>query len=247
MTNNKYAKRNIPAGVLALIYGVLMVIFSVAQFSSNPAYYILNFLLGLLTAFWAVTLLIGRRNALPSLAALVLAVFRLIYGIEWLALNPDPSALAVLNALLLIAAFLLLAAVTFVGLQSRTESLRRLVKTLWVLPAGLMALDVVSVMLRRLALYSEVFEEISFGILLWNLLTVILPRVLLLLAMLFACQWAALGGETQEPGYPAAPFGAPPVGQGQDTAEILRRFKGLLDDGIITQEEFEAKKKQLLG
>lgn len=32
-----------------------------------------------------------------------------------------------------------------------------------------------------------------------------------------------------------------------DVSEILRRFKGLLDDGIITQEEFEAKKKQLLG
>ena len=30
-------------------------------------------------------------------------------------------------------------------------------------------------------------------------------------------------------------------------SEALRRFKGLLDDGIITQEEFEAKKKQLLG
>ena len=32
-----------------------------------------------------------------------------------------------------------------------------------------------------------------------------------------------------------------------DVSEILRRFKGLLDDGIITQEEFEAKRKQLLG
>ncbi|MBQ6274843.1 MAG: SHOCT domain-containing protein [Oscillospiraceae bacterium] len=30
-------------------------------------------------------------------------------------------------------------------------------------------------------------------------------------------------------------------------SEVLRRFKGLLDDGVITQQEFEAKKKQLLG
>ena len=29
-------------------------------------------------------------------------------------------------------------------------------------------------------------------------------------------------------------------------AEEIRKFKGLLDDGIITQEEFEAKKRQLL-
>lgn len=32
-----------------------------------------------------------------------------------------------------------------------------------------------------------------------------------------------------------------------DAAEQIRKFKSLLDDGIITQEEFEAKKKQLLG
>ena len=31
------------------------------------------------------------------------------------------------------------------------------------------------------------------------------------------------------------------------SADELRKFKGLLDDGIISQEEFDAKKKQLLG
>lgn len=32
-----------------------------------------------------------------------------------------------------------------------------------------------------------------------------------------------------------------------DIADEIRKFKSLLDDGIITQEEFDAKKKQLLG
>ena len=32
-----------------------------------------------------------------------------------------------------------------------------------------------------------------------------------------------------------------------DTATQLKNFKDLLDSGIITQEEFDAKKKQLLG
>lgn len=32
-----------------------------------------------------------------------------------------------------------------------------------------------------------------------------------------------------------------------DAADQIRKFKQLADDGIITQEEFEAKKKQLLG
>ena len=30
-------------------------------------------------------------------------------------------------------------------------------------------------------------------------------------------------------------------------ADEIRKFKALLDDGIITQEEFDVKKKQLLG
>ena len=32
-----------------------------------------------------------------------------------------------------------------------------------------------------------------------------------------------------------------------DPADEIRKFKKLADDGIITQDEFEAKKKQLLG
>ena len=32
-----------------------------------------------------------------------------------------------------------------------------------------------------------------------------------------------------------------------DTIEQLQKYKGLLDAGVITEEEFAAKKKQLLG
>ena len=32
-----------------------------------------------------------------------------------------------------------------------------------------------------------------------------------------------------------------------DSIEHLKRYKQLLDAGVITQEEFDAKKKQLLG
>ncbi|HAH93581.1 MAG TPA: SHOCT domain-containing protein, partial [Dielma fastidiosa] len=32
-----------------------------------------------------------------------------------------------------------------------------------------------------------------------------------------------------------------------DLTEQLRKYKSLLDDGIITQEEFDSKKKQILG
>ncbi|MBQ3652861.1 MAG: SHOCT domain-containing protein [Synergistaceae bacterium] len=34
---------------------------------------------------------------------------------------------------------------------------------------------------------------------------------------------------------------------GFSAADEIRKFKGLLDDGIITQSEFDAQKKKLLG
>lgn len=35
--------------------------------------------------------------------------------------------------------------------------------------------------------------------------------------------------------------------QNSDEADMLKKYKDLLDSGVITQEEFDAKKKQLLG
>nr|WP_175265233.1 SHOCT domain-containing protein [Lacticaseibacillus nasuensis] len=37
-----------------------------------------------------------------------------------------------------------------------------------------------------------------------------------------------------------------PIQPVTDTADAIRKYKGLLDDGIITQAEFDAKKKELL-
>ena len=38
-----------------------------------------------------------------------------------------------------------------------------------------------------------------------------------------------------------------PIPEAKSTTEQLRQLKQLLDEGILTKEEFEAKKKQLLG
>jgi len=46
---------------------------------------------------------------------------------------------------------------------------------------------------------------------------------------------------------PYAPVSAQPVSAPADALEEIRRCKTLLDDGIITEEEFAAKKRQLLG
>lgn len=34
---------------------------------------------------------------------------------------------------------------------------------------------------------------------------------------------------------------------GISTADEILKYKGLLDEGIISEEEFEAKKRQLIG
>ena len=39
----------------------------------------------------------------------------------------------------------------------------------------------------------------------------------------------------------------PPVTSSTSNADELKKYKELLDSGVITQEEFDAKKKQLLG
>ena len=47
--------------------------------------------------------------------------------------------------------------------------------------------------------------------------------------------------------YTAANAPAAPTMQEGDAIVALRGYKDLLDSGVISQEEFDAKKKQLLG
>ena len=55
---------------------------------------------------------------------------------------------------------------------------------------------------------------------------------------------------------PGAPGSAPPprrrrapaqAGGASSTVEELKQYKALLDAGVLTEEEFAAKKRQLLG
>jgi len=46
---------------------------------------------------------------------------------------------------------------------------------------------------------------------------------------------------------PVMPALAQPAAQPQDTLAALRELKGLLDDGVLTQEEFDAEKQKVLG
>ncbi len=49
------------------------------------------------------------------------------------------------------------------------------------------------------------------------------------------------------PGAPETGAGAAQTGGAPSTVEELKQYKSLLDAGVITEEEFAAKKRQLLG
>ena len=53
--------------------------------------------------------------------------------------------------------------------------------------------------------------------------------------------------EKSEPQNMATPKAQPEAQESNDIVEEIRKYKALLDDGIITPEEFAAKKKQILG
>ena len=49
------------------------------------------------------------------------------------------------------------------------------------------------------------------------------------------------------PGAPETGAGAAQTGGAPNAVEELKQYKSLLDAGVITEEEFAAKKRQLLG
>lgn len=256
MSKANYAKRNVPAGILMLIYGIFLTIFLLLSRSTNGgALFALNVMLGPAMIIWAVTLLLGKRNALPAIAALILAIVAMLPQIILLTDSYNVSALSGVMALFWILTFLFLPFVMFGGVLPQLERTQKMAKTLWFLPALFMAvntgIDLVYSLITIIR-YSEYMDNArAVGV----LIGATIRAVIWVLSLLFACQWAIASDEKQKNAFthpestqqPQQQGPQPNPGQPQDPTEVLRRFKGLLDDGIITQEEFDAKKKQLLG
>ena len=60
-----------------------------------------------------------------------------------------------------------------------------------------------------------------------------------------ANRWAAQGTYPPQDDYPPEPVAAPPPAA--DPVEQLRELAKLRDDGILTEEEFGAQKRKVLG
>ena len=60
-------------------------------------------------------------------------------------------------------------------------------------------------------------------------------------------RWASQEQQQQEEAYAAQQAAAPPAAAEPDYMAELQELAKLKDAGIVSEEEFEAKKKQLLG
>lgn len=56
-----------------------------------------------------------------------------------------------------------------------------------------------------------------------------------------------IGGAAAQPSVTRSPAAPAAQSAAEDPVEQIKRYKALLDSGAITEEEFAAKKRQLLG
>lgn len=129
--------------------------------------------------------------------------------------------------ILVIAALLVLVAMTFSAIHSRSD-----LKTIWFLPAViyLLASIISEVNLHKSYTYPT------------PLVNILVNYVAMILAYFFAGLWL----KSIVPPKAHSPSNRTSA-QANATADQFKQYKDLLDSGAITEEEFQAKKKEKLG
>ncbi len=267
MNKPKYSYNaiNIIGGILFIIL-ILTSLFTnlrqlrfVLQYSHLPAVYWLGYLAFLVPVavyiLMAISLLANFRNpvfpGLIGLASLGLLILNIDSIFSLGILTAFPTLLNGLNYLLVC----VLSYVCFYG----AKSVRRTgIRVLWFLPALLFLLQQAASVANVLSYVGDDFQT-----LLVTLLGYIAGSILPTAAWILAGLWITAVPKTAGPVYtppvytppvytppvytpPVRPY-TPPVQPQADVGEELKRFKDLLDAGVITQEDFDQKKKQLLG
>ena len=222
----------------------------------------------------AAALLIGRRNAILPAAFLFRLLYR-AYDIFRLLSSAYVTTHGVLRTLFslyypelfFLAVNLILLLLALGCLPGAGERPKRWGRRLWLLPAILAVLGYYAIPYVIRTFYRQIND--IFGVFPFSNANGIyaLSGVGWLLAGLWMAFPEGMVQRSAAPAAPTQPVAAPPVrpaappcpplrqgtipqqgaAQGVDQVEELRRYKALLDEGVITQEEFEAKKKQLLG
>ena len=255
---NEGREKKFRSHILAGIFFLVLLIWIMSINQWNPKGFLtigaLQFMLP------AIVMLCGCRNfLLPVVLLLPLYInIRSVFlniGIPFSIIYPQVFVLLAYLAIFLVALFRLI------------PGTQKIARSIWFLPGGLAALAIVLPFLFRL-LSPILYSIFSAGFVVpngWYLIHA--------LALLFTGMWAAfprgIPGAGRKPVPQRAPYapqgtpapgggprmttGAPqqapqrPAGPIPGAAEELKQYKELLDMGAITQEEYDQKKKQLLG
>ena len=229
--------------------------------------YVLNILEILSWLLPAAALLIGRRNAILP-AAFLVRLLCSACNFRYFLRTPSQQY----PQLFFLAADLILLLLALGCLPRAGERLKRWGLRLWLLPAILAVLGYYAIPYVIRTFYRQIND--IFGVFPFSNANGIyaLSGVGWLLAGLWMAFPEGMVQRSAAPAAPTQPVAAPPVypaappypqqpqqgtvprqgatpqqGGRPDAAEELKKFKELLDMGAITQEEYDEKKKQLLG
>ena len=258
----RFSKWNIVAGIFTIVCTLptVFVMFVIVFFGGGDSFFsnseLIEFNFTITPAvFLSVVLFMRKRNILLLIPFGIWAAVVLYYIISELTKHfySVPFIFSLILEALAYAGVIVIGIFT---LMLRNPKAEMVMKKIWYIPASLFSLySFLSVMTEQFVmdLWRDIFCFV-FGTS-W---------------ILFVCLWlvfpyAQEKGERVEPpsvygnygistaGEPAAEYdkesyeAIPETTYEDKTIEQLKAYKELLDSGIITQEEFDAKKKQLLG
>lgn len=231
----------------AIVAGILFVLIALLSLVGNISLTVIGLSLGYLII--AIALFIRKRNALIVVGCIITTIVTVIITCSSIVMIMRYYGFNIYNLVNSVLNLTNIAGVivfTVIAANSKSAEKRLKLKNVWFLPAILIIISDVMTLVIQLV----------FG---WRMGYGIVSPVSLLgyaivfLAFLFAGMWLCLGSDKAavNPAInyaaAAAPAYAPPAQAPASVPEELKIYIDLVNSGAITVEEYEAKRKQLLG
>lgn len=245
LTENEPRRTKSSAGAVLLLISTL--IYAVVVIFGSKIKMTGMLVAGLLAAFaLCVLLMMRKRNAITVALLGLIMIFLFIQGVQEAQVDGSTGyqmyliGRAMLDLACAIVLLVIFVFALIVLIFDRRRSMPQGVKT---------ALKVCCVIISVLAM---LFQGVcGIGILVWNLafisVYVTAHAIFQVISYLVIAFWLIDPFIPTPVMRPYAFAGALPVAQLPDETEQLKKYKELLDKGVITEEEFEAKKKQIMG
>lgn len=233
-------------GIGFIAYAAYYMVYNLYYISTSE-YYSLSWNLAvwwITYIFFAVLLFVKKKNPLfliPAALEIILELYTIILYFRYGLFENYP-----LERILLIIAYIMLFVLLLVNVIPSMKSLAGATKVLCFIPAGLIYAEIMYVYIKYE--YSKLLDGI------W-LYVYILSEIMHLAGYLFLGLWLRLTMSAVKTAVRQYSYTTPvvpqtseaPVPKAVGDADELKKYKELLDSGVITQEEFEMKKRQILG